>query len=167
MQVTCYKGVAINSQLRKRRWTWVRNSSRGVVRSEGRIAQETLLRVISRKLTVKSRQNPFFYGRGTRNDKSYIVNEKLLMRKKRRRNKRRSGQWKQGWNQSPERQGKPPLCGRWRRKNWPEIASGCWLVGSLVCCFVVSRKRRRRKRRRRRSRRRKRTKLLFVLNWFV
>ena len=38
--------------------------------------QKTLLRVISRKLTVKSRQNPFFYGRGTRNDQSYIADEK-------------------------------------------------------------------------------------------
>ena len=54
--------------------------------------KKTLLRDISRKLTVKSRQNPFLYGRGTRNDESYIVNEKLLIRKERRRNKCRSGQ---------------------------------------------------------------------------
>ena len=77
----------IKSQFRKEK-----NSSRGYVRSEGRITQRTLLRVISRKLTVKSRQNPFFYGRGTRNDQSYIADEKLLIRKERRRNKRRSGQ---------------------------------------------------------------------------
>ena len=61
-----------------------------VVWCEGRIAQNSLLRVISRKLTVTSRQNPFVYGRGIRSNESCIVYKKLLIRKELRRNKPRS-----------------------------------------------------------------------------
>ena len=109
----------------ERRWTWEKNLRKGVVRSEGRITQNTLLRFVNRKLTVKSRQNPFVYGRGTRSDKSYIVDEKLLTRKAWRGNKRRSGPWEQRWNPSPEGWEKVWQCRRRRRKIGVKLLMGC------------------------------------------
>ena len=78
------------------------NLRKGVVWSEGRIAQNSE-RVIRRKLTVTSRQNPFVYARRTRSGESCIVDEKLLIRKERRGNKCSSGHREQRSNPSPER----------------------------------------------------------------
>ena len=147
------EGCGNGQSVEGRRWAWEKNLRKGVVRSEGRIAQNSLLRVISRKLTVTSRQNPFVCGRRTR---SCIVVEKLLIRKEQRRNKRKSCHKEQRWNPSPEGREKAPQCGRRRRKVDVKL-----LVGSLVCAFVVLLFWRRR------TRSRRRTELLVVLYWFV
>ena len=99
----------------------------------GRITQKSLLRIISIKLTVTSRQNPFVYGRRTRSGKSCIVDEKLLIRKERRRNTSRSGHWEQSrWDPSSEGREKAPQCGRRRRKVDLKL-----LVGLLLHWFVA------------------------------
>ena len=124
----CWKGVVIDSQLRKEgepeRRIWG-------------IAQNTLLRFINRKLTVKSRQNPFVCGRGTRSNESYIVDEKLLTRKAWRGNKRRSGPWEQRWNPSPEVWEKVWQCRSRRRKIGVKLLMGCCQVGSFVCSLNI------------------------------
>ena len=143
--VSCGKKVSLREEFEERSCTFW-----------GTIVQNSLMGVTSRKLTVTSRQNLFVYGRRTR---SCIIDEKLLIRKERRKNKGRSGHWEQRWNPSPEGREKAPQCGRRRTK-----ADAKLLVGSLVCGFVVLlfwRKRRSSRRSRRR------TELLVILSWFV